>query len=92
VVIVELSMIIGAIVELGIEGILEKAKRREAVINVLDKVGLKLDEPPPDFDGVYAYTLVEHGVGKPKPTLDLFRHGFIHGAFRRSFERRDAFT
>lgn len=88
--IIEMSTIIGAIVEIGIEGIWEKAKRREAVIGVLRKLGLKPDEPPPDFAGVYAYTLVEYGVGKPKPVLDFFRHEFIRDAFRRSFEGQDA--
>ncbi len=88
--IVELSMVIGAIVEMGVEGIWEKAKRREAVIRALKKLGLQPDAPPSDFDGVYAYTLVEYGVGKPKPILDFFRHEFIRDAFRQSFEKRDA--
>ncbi|MFQ5856202.1 MAG: DUF4062 domain-containing protein [Anaerolineae bacterium] len=86
---IELSMVIGAIVEMGVEGVWEKAKRREAIIRALRKVGLEPDAPPPDFDGVYAYTLVEYGIGKPRPILDFFRHGFIRDAFRQSFEKRD---
>lgn len=88
--IINLSMVAGAIIEMGVEGVREKAKRREAVIRVLKKVGLSQDAPPPDFDGVYAYTLVEYGVWKPKPVLDFFRHEFIKQAFRKSFEQRDS--
>jgi len=87
--ILELGMVIGAIVERNVEGAWEKAKRHEAVIRVLQKVGLKPNDPPSDFAGVYAYTLVEYGVGKPKPILDFFRHEFIRDAFRQSFEKRD---
>lgn len=87
---IELSMVIGAIVEMGVEGVWQKAKRREIVIRVLQKVGLEPAQLPSDFHGVYAYTLVEYGVGKPKPILDFFRHEFIRNAFRQSFERRDA--
>lgn len=86
--IIDLSMVTGAIIEMGVEGVWEKAKRREAVIRVLKKVRLDPDAPPPDFDGVYAYTLIEYGVGKPKPILDFFRHEFIKQAFRKSFEQR----
>jgi hypothetical protein len=89
--IIDLSMVIGAIIEMGAEGVWEKAKRREAVIRVLKKAGLDPDAPPRDFDGVYAYTLVEYGVGKPKPVLGFFRHEFIKQAFRKSFEQRDLF-
>jgi WD40 repeat protein len=87
--IIELSMVTSAIVKMGIEGVLEKAKRREAVIRVLKEVGLNPDAPPPDFDGVYAYTLVQYGVDRPKPVLDFFRNEFIKEAFRESFEQRD---
>ena len=88
--IIDLSMVTGAIIEMGVEGVWEKAKRREAVIRVLKKARLDPDAPPPDFDGVYVYTLVEYGVGKPKPILNFFRHEFIKQAFRKSFEQRDS--
>jgi predicted NACHT family NTPase len=79
----------GSLVGSTLEQIREKAKRREIVIRTLEAVGLRPDAPPPDFDGVYAYTLVEYGVGKPKPVLDFFRHEFIREAFRKSFEQRE---
>jgi hypothetical protein len=87
--IVELSMVVGSIVEIGVEAVWDKAKRREAVMKVLRKAGLKPDAPPTDFDGIYAYTLVEYGIWKPQPLLDFFRNEFIQNAFRQSFETRD---
>ncbi len=66
-----------------------KAKRSEAVITALKMVGLKPDTLPPDFDGLYAYTLVEYGVDKPTPLLEFFRNQYIRGAFRQSFEQRN---
>ena len=87
--IIELSTVTGIILKMGVERALDKAKRREAVIATLEKVGLKPGSPPPDFDAVYVYTLVEYGIGKPQPILDFFRHDFIRDAFRESFEKRD---
>ena len=87
--IIELSTVTGIILKMGAERALDKAQRREAVIATLEKVGLKPGTPPSDFDAVYAYTLVEYGIGKPQPILDFFRHDFIRGAFRESFEKRD---
>ncbi len=87
--VIELSMVISAIIGMGVEASGEKAKRQEVVIKVLKKVGLQPDTPPSDFEGVYAYTLVEYGIDKPKPILDFFRNEFLRTAFRQSFERRD---
>lgn len=82
------EMVIGAIVEMGVEGVWEAAKRREVVLHILKKLGFDLDEPPADFNGLYAYTLVEYGVGKPKQIIDLFRYEVIKETFRRTFEQR----
>ncbi len=84
-----LGMVIGAIVEMSVEGTLEKVRRREIVIKVLQKLGLDPANPPSDFEGVYVYTLVEYGAQKPRPILVFFRHQFIRNAFRKSFETRD---
>lgn len=81
--------VIGAIVEMGVEGVWEATKRHEAILCILRKLGYNLNEPPPDFDGLYAYTLVEYGVGKPKQILDLFRYEIIKDAFRHTFEQQD---
>lgn len=85
---ISIEVVIGAIVKMGVEGVWKDAKRREAILHILRKLGLDLNEPPPDFDGLYAYTLVEYGVGKPKQVLGLFRYKPIKEAFRRKFEQR----
>ena len=65
----------------------KRATQEERVLNILDKVGLRPDAPEPDFDSVYAHTLVEYGIEKPKPILEFFRHEDIQSAFRESFEK-----
>jgi tetratricopeptide (TPR) repeat protein len=62
-------------------------ERKECVIKVLKKFDLDPEHPPAYFSGVYAYTLVEYGVGKEKPILELFRQQEIKDAFRKAFEQ-----
>jgi predicted NACHT family NTPase len=66
-----------------------KLERTETIIGLLKKLGFEPDHPPADFDGVYAYTLVEYGVGKQKPILELFRQNEIRQAFREAFDQND---
>ncbi len=74
----------------GLEFVKDKAKRKEGVLRVLNKLRFKLNSPlTNDFDGVYAYTLVLYGIDKPKPILEFFRHEFIKSAFRKSFKQQD---
>ncbi|HSH77107.1 MAG TPA: hypothetical protein VLA19_01090 [Herpetosiphonaceae bacterium] len=87
--IIELSMVIGAIVEMGVEATWEQILRREAVGKLLTKFGLNPRKPPLDFDSIYAYTLVEYGVSKPEPILSFFRHEFVRDAFYQSFYKND---
>ena len=47
------------------------------------------EHPPVDFSGVYVYTLVEYGVGKPKCLLEFFRQEDIKQAFRKAFDHRN---
>lgn len=63
-----------------------KLERSEWVIRFLNEFGFDPDHPPADFSGVYAYTLVEYGVGKSEPILKLFRQQEIREAFRSAFE------
>ncbi|MEO1558075.1 MAG: NACHT domain-containing protein [Cyanobacteria bacterium J06632_19] len=67
----------------------EKAQRNETVIKLLKQFKIDPEHPPEDFSGVYAYTLVEYGVGKPKPILELFRQQEIKAAFRKAFDHNN---
>ncbi len=66
-----------------------KVQRNETVIKLLKQFNLDPEHPPADFSGVYAYTLVEYGVGKPKPFLELFRQEEIKLAFRKAFDHNN---
>ncbi len=60
---------------------LQQAQRNELVVRILREVNLDPVQPPKDLDGVYVYTLVEYGVGKPEPILKLFWEKEIKKAF-----------
>ncbi|NJR70467.1 MAG: NACHT domain-containing protein [Synechococcales cyanobacterium CRU_2_2] len=73
----------------GQQMIQDKLQRTELVIRILKQVGLDPEHPPADFEGVYNYALVEYGVGKPKPCLELFRQREIRQVFRGCFDQGD---
>mgnify|MGYP002777920600 CR=1 FL=1 len=64
----------------------DKLLRNEEVIKILQKFNLAPEHPPSDFSGIYAYALVEYGIGKPKIFLELFRDEEIKKAFRKAFD------
>jgi len=84
-----LAKVITTIASAAATPIKNKLERNETVIKLLKKVGLDPEHPPADFSGVYAYTLVKYGVGKPRPILELFRQEDIKRAFREAFEQND---
>ena len=84
-----LAKVITAIASVAATPIKNKLERNETVIKLLEKVGLDPEHPPADFSGVYAYTLVKYGVGKPQQILELFRQKDIKRAFRETFEQDD---
>ncbi|ODH03216.1 hypothetical protein A4S05_20165 [Nostoc sp. KVJ20] len=84
-----LSKAITAIASMAATPIKNKFERKEAVIKLLKKLNLKYEYPPADFSGVYVYTLVQYGVGKPHEILELFRQEEIKQAFREAFEQND---
>src|SRR3954454_22275261 len=67
----------------------DKLKRKEGVVAALYKLGMAPDAPPPDFAGVYTYTVVEYCYGKPEPVLRLFQNQYVREAFERSFVTGD---
>ncbi len=88
--VIELGMVTGAIIEMGVEAAWEMRKRNEAVIKLLKRFNLDPNEPPADkFEDIYAYTLVEYGVFKPEPILNFFRNEFVRKAFGESFSKND---
>ncbi|QLE40226.1 NACHT domain-containing protein [Nostoc sp. C052] len=79
---INLDLVFNAITGIAKPLIKEKILRSEIVIKLLQQFNLDPEHPPADFSGVYAYALVEYGVGKPKPLLELFRQEAIKQAFR----------
>lgn len=67
----------------------ERANRDDRILSVLAKVGLDTNNPPQDFDGVYAFALLHYGADKPKPVLELFRDIDIKETLRRAFQSND---
>jgi predicted NACHT family NTPase/predicted HTH transcriptional regulator len=67
----------------------DKNQRNETVIKLLQQFNLNPEHPPSDFSGVYAYALVEYGVGKLKPLLEIFRHEEVKQAFRKAFDHNN---
>lgn len=64
---------------------IDKFQRNEKVIELLKQFNLDPAHPPDDFDGVYAYTLVEYGVYKPQPILNFFREKDVKSAFWKAY-------
>ncbi|MEH2407441.1 AAA family ATPase [Nostoc sp.] len=64
---------------------MQQAQRNEYIIKVLKSLNLDPIQPPKDFEGVYAYTLVEYGVFKADYILKFFRKKEIKKAFAKSF-------
>jgi predicted NACHT family NTPase len=86
---INLHSLISAITGIANPIIKEKLQRNETVIKLLKQFSLDPEHPPADFSGVYAYTLVEYGVGKPKPFLELFRQEEIKQAFRKALDHNN---
>ncbi len=84
-----LDAIINAISGIASPLIKDKLQRNETVIKLLKQFNLAPEHPPADFSGVYAYALVEYGVGKPKPFLELFRHEHAKQAFRKALDHNN---
>ncbi|MEH2079578.1 MAG: NACHT domain-containing protein [Nostoc sp.] len=83
------EQVINAIFAIANPLIKEKIQRNETVIKLLQQFNLDPEHPPADFSGVYAYALVEYGVGKSKPLLELFRQEAIKQAFRKAFDHNN---
>ncbi|MGI2907610.1 beta-propeller domain-containing protein [Tolypothrix sp. VBCCA 56010] len=86
---IPLDKLIEAITGIANPILKDKLQRNETVIKLLKQFNLDPEHPPADFSGVYAYTLVEYGVGKPKAFLKLFREEKIKQAFRKALDHNN---
>jgi predicted NACHT family NTPase len=86
---INLDLVFNAITSIANPLIKEKILRSETVIKLLQQFNLDPEHPPADFSGVYAYALVEYGVGKPKSLLELFRQEAIKQAFRTALDHNN---
>jgi predicted NACHT family NTPase len=86
---INLDLLFNAITGVANPLIKEKIQRNETVIKLLQQFNLSPEHPPADYSDVYAYTLVEYGVGKPKAILELFRQETIKLAFRKAFDHNN---
>ncbi|MGQ4649237.1 NACHT domain-containing protein [Lyngbya aestuarii] len=86
---IELGGLVDAILGFGTAIAKDKLQRNEIVIKLLKKLNLDPDHPPADFTAVYQYALVEYGIGKPKPVLEIFRQSEIQQIFRKALDRNN---
>src|SRR5215213_1329905 len=91
---VELSAVIGTIVKMSAPTAVRRLNRSETVIKIRQQLHMDGEPPADDFKAIYAHSLVEygvseHGVTKPEPLLNFFRHEPIREAFRRAFDKQD---
>lgn len=85
----ELVKLIDLIVGFASPVVQNKLQRSELVIKLLKQLNLDPDHPPADFTAVYQYTLVEYGIGKPKPVLEMFRQAEIQAIFRKALDQNN---
>ncbi|MBD2292560.1 hypothetical protein H6G06_03430 [Anabaena sphaerica FACHB-251] len=87
-----LDKIIDALIGEAVGKVLDKLEYSETRLRLLNKFDLKPETPPNDFDGVYVYTLIEYGVGKPKAILQLFKEQKIKEEFQKAFSQNKSFN
>ena len=86
---IELVKLIDVIVGFASPVVRNKLQRNELVIKLLKHINLDPDHPPADFTAVYQYTLVEYGIGKPRPVLEIFRQLEIQAVFRKALDQNN---
>lgn len=86
---IDLGGLISTILGFGTSIAKDKLQRHELVIKLLKQLKLDPEHPPADFTAVYQYALVEYGIGKPKPVLEIFRQSEIQQIFRRALDQNN---
>lgn len=79
----------GILGKFAAEPVKAAAMRRASVINALKTLRLDPNQPPKDFESLYAYALVEQLYGCPRSVLRLFQDQYVQSSFAKSFETDD---
>jgi predicted NACHT family NTPase len=87
--VIDLGGLISTLVGFGTAIGKDKLQRHELVIKLLKQLKLDPEHPPADFTAVYQYALVEYGIGKPQPVLEIFRQSEIQQIFRRALDQNN---
>ncbi|MEU6484384.1 NACHT domain-containing protein [Streptomyces sp. NPDC046887] len=80
---------LGALGKVVADPVKDSAMRRTAVIKILKRLHLDPNQPPKDFESLYAYALIEELNGQPPAVLRLFEDQYVQRSFRRSFDADD---
>jgi hypothetical protein len=86
----QIGTLIGAIARFAAPLAKSQIDRSQAIIKLKSKFDfLDFEHLPDKFGTVYAYTLVEYGLGKEGSLLNLFQQEEIQQAFRTELEQND---
>ncbi len=86
---IETGTVVKELLKIGARPSLERAKRNAGVLRLLKQLGMSPKRPLADFDGVYAFALVQHCWGAPEFIVNLFGHPTMKEAFRQAYEEQD---
>jgi hypothetical protein len=87
---IELSKLLGAIGRFAAPIAKKQIERNQAAIKLRKDFKLdKFENLPDDFLALYAYTLIEYGLGKEEQLLRLFMREEVKEAFYHTFAKQD---
>ncbi|MFO0173363.1 MAG: hypothetical protein ACK51W_12920, partial [Aphanizomenon sp.] len=87
-----LDKVVDALIGELVSKVSDKLQYSEIRLRLLKQFDLIPDTPPNNFEGVYVYTLIEYGVGKPEVILQLFKETEIKEEFRKAFNENRRFN
>lgn len=82
---IDLSLLVEVVAGSAVQPIAGKIDQSETILKTLKRLGLDKTPDHDDFDTIYAHSLVQYGVFKPKAVLLLFRDEYVKDAFKRTF-------
>lgn len=88
--VIDFSKLIGAIAGFATPIAKKQIERNQAAIKLRRDFKFdKFENLPDDFLTLYAYTLIEYGLGKEEPLLRLFEREEVKEAFCNAFTKQD---